>query len=203
MVDSAVKQAEGGGAAGASPGRGGRGYAEYAAGQGGGVPSTEAEARWWVLHTRSHQEKAVADTCAAQRINFFLPMLTHVRVYDHRKIHVEMPMFPGYVFLHASVDETYEADRTHRVAKIIRVDDQARLEWELANIRKALSCSAPLNPYPYLRVGIRAEVRSGPLKGLQGMIESRTQANRLLLQVDLLGRALSVEVDGLQLDPLE
>lgn len=161
------------------------------------------EKRWWVLHTRSHQEELVADACRAQGIGLFLPMLTHMRIYDRRKIKVRMPMFPGYVFLHGNADETYSADRTRRVAKIIRVEDQAKFSWELDNIRKALGCSAPLDPYPYLRNGIRAEVRSGPLKGLQGMIESRTQTNRLLLQIDLLGRALSVEMDGLQLEPLE
>jgi len=59
-----------------------------------------------------------------------------------------------------------------------------------------------LELYPFLRVGVRVEVRSGPLRGLQGLIEDRTRRNRLVLQVNMLGKAASLEIDGALLDPL-
>jgi transcription antitermination factor NusG len=44
---------------------------------------------------------------------------------------------------------------------------------------------------------VRAEVMSGPLRGLQGWVEGRDRkGNRLILKVDLLGQAVAVEVDG-------
>ena len=100
-------------------------------------------------------------------------------------------------------DQAYQLDRNKRLANIIAVTDQKRLEWELSNIRRALDANVPLDPYPYLKKGIRAEVRSGALRGMQGIIESRTKLSRLILQVDMLGRAMSVEMDGALLQPLE
>ena len=115
----------------------------------------------------------------------------------------ELPLFDGYVFLYGPIEEAYETDRSGRIVQIIHVSDQSGLERELANIRLAMQCGAKLDPYPYLREGVRACVRSGPLRGLEGVIESRTACNRLILQVQILGRATAIELDGAALEPLE
>ncbi len=161
------------------------------------------QASWYVLHTRSRQEKILASELAARRIDNYLPLVRRVRHYGDRKAVVEEPLFPGYVFLFGSLDEAYEADRTKRVANIIRVPDQRRLEWELSNIRLALSADAPLDPYPHLVRGVRVEVRGGPFQGLQGIIEDKGKECRLILQVDVLGRAVSLEIDSAYVQPID
>ena len=166
-------------------------------------PEAPADAIWFVLHTRSRQEKAVADALTALHAWCFLPLLTHTRVYRGRKIHVQLPLIPSYVFMKGHADQAYQLDRNKRLANIIPVTNQARLERELGNIRRAIDANVPLDPYPYLKKGIRAEVRSGPLRGTQGIIEDRTKLTRLILQVDMLGRAVSLELDGALLEPLE
>ena len=75
---------------------------------------------------------------------------------------VDEPMFPGYVFLKGTLDDAYEADRTRRVARIIPVVDQTQLATELKSLWLALEDQAILDPFPYLRCGMRVEVRSGP-----------------------------------------
>ena len=129
--------------------------------------------------------------------------MRRARFYGERKAVVEEPLFPGYVFLLGSVDDAYLADRTKRVANIIRVTDQQKLEWELQNIRMALSQEAPLDPYPHLVRGVRVEVRSGPFQGLQGVIEDKGKDSRLILQVDVLGRAVSLEINGAHVQPID
>lgn len=158
---------------------------------------------WFVLHTRSRQEKALAADLAARQVGCFLPLIRQVRQYGRRKMPMQMPMFPGYLFLRGSLDQVYEADRTRRVAQIITVADQAQMDWELRNICEALSRQVTLDPYPYLTKGRAVEVRSGPLRGMQGIVEDRVRPERLLLQVDMLGRAMSVEIDGAIVDPLD
>ena len=161
------------------------------------------DAKWFVLHTRSRQEKAVADSLAAMKVWHFLPLVKHIRVYGKRKTCVTLPLLAGYVFMKGQPADAYGLDRSDRLANIIAVTDQARLEWELSNIRTALEADVPLDPYPYLKKGIRVAVRSGPLRGMQGIIEDRTKISRLILQVDMLGRAVSLEMDGAILEPLE
>jgi transcription antitermination factor NusG len=98
---------------------------------------------------------------------------------------------------------TCVADRTKRVANIIRCPDQQRINWELININLALLQDLPLVLYPFLVKGARIQVRAGPFRGLQCLIEGRTKGNRLILQVETLGRALCVEIDGSLLDVIE
>jgi transcription antitermination factor NusG len=158
---------------------------------------------WHVLHTKSRQEKAVADDLLALGIGHFLPLVRQVKYYGNRKAVVQAPLFPGYVFLRGDLDAAYKADRTKRIASIIKVNDQGKLDWELKNLHLALVKEAPLLAFPHLKKGLRVEVRAGPFRGLQGIIEDRTANQRLILQVDMLGRAVSLEIDGTLLELIE
>jgi transcription termination/antitermination protein NusG len=158
---------------------------------------------WTVLRTRSRQEKMLSADLSAVGIEHYLPLIKRVQMYGNRKFRVELPLFAGYLFLRGSLDDVYTADRTRRVAQIIRVTDQQQLAWELRNLRLALEGSDALDPYPYLQRGVRVEVRSGPMQGLQGFIENRIGTNRLVLQIEMLGQAVSLEIDGSLLDPID
>ncbi|HWE97975.1 MAG TPA: transcription termination/antitermination NusG family protein [Tepidisphaeraceae bacterium] len=158
---------------------------------------------WYLLRVRSNQEKPLADTLAAMGVGHFLPLVRRARYWGRRKAVVEEPLFAGYVFLRGAVDDVYRADRTRRVASIVRVSDQRRLDWELRNIRLALAGDAALLPTTCLKNGTRVEVRSGPFRGLQGLISERVKENRLVLQVRILGAATSLEIDAGLLDPLD
>src|ERR1051325_3389414 len=96
------------------------------------------EFRWHVLHTLARQEKALAKDLTARGIEHYLPLQNSVRYYGKRKLASELPVFPGYLFLRGTLEEAYIADRTKRVARIIEVSDQERLDMELAQIRRAL-----------------------------------------------------------------
>lgn len=168
----------------------------------GGWPH-EAAGSWFVIRTRSRQEKILAQDLRARGVAHFLPLITTTKFYGGRKAKVETPLFSGYLFLCGTLDEAYAADRTNRVAQIINVPNQRRLEAELRCVHIALAADAPLSPFPYLRVGVRVEVRAGPFRGLQGEIEDVTCRDRIIFQVQALGQAVSMEIDGSLLDVIE
>jgi transcription termination/antitermination protein NusG len=157
---------------------------------------------WFVLRTKARQEKVLALDLKGRGIDNFLPLVTCIKFYGGRRARVQLPLFPGYVFLHGELDQAFEADRTHRIAQIIRVPDQQRLDNELRNIHLAIGANASLDPYPLLHAGVRVEVREGPFRGLQGLVEDRTRMDRLILRVDTLGQAVSLEIDAALLDVL-
>lgn len=163
----------------------------------------EGTGLWHVLHTKSRQEKSLSEDLTAMGIAHYLPLLRQVRYYGKRKAIVELPIFGGYVFLRGTLEQAYQADRTHRLARVIRVADQQQLQWELVNLHVAMESGVGLSPYPFLKKGVRVEVVSGPLRGLQGVVEDRVNDRRLLLQIEMLGTAVSVEIDGGMLEPLE
>jgi transcription antitermination factor NusG len=163
----------------------------------------QSDALWYLLRTRTRQEKVVARELATRHVLHFLPLVANIRYYAGRKVFVDLPLFPGYVFLRGSADDAYALDRAGRLAQIIEIVDQKRVNQELRNIGYALLKDAPLSQFPYLRKGVRVEVRTGPLRGLQGVIEDLNKRDRIILQVEILGRGVSLEVDGALLDVID
>ncbi len=157
---------------------------------------------WHVLHTKSRQEKALSADLTAMGIAHFLPLVRECKYYGSRKVIVDSSLFPSYLFLRGTIEDAWMAERTKRVARIIVVVDQERLQWELMNLRTVLTRQAQLDPYPCLKKGVRVEVRSGPFRGVQGLVEDKPRPDRLVLQVDMLGKAVSLEIDGALLEPL-
>jgi transcription antitermination factor NusG len=158
--------------------------------------------RWFVLQTKPRQEKALASDLVAMSIDYYLPLQGQVRYYGTRKRERELPLFPGYVFLNGTLEDAYGADRTKRVARLIDVSDQVQIAWELAQIRRAVESGASLAPFHHLARGRLVEVSGGPFRGLQGVIEGCGRSDRLILGINLLGQAVSLEVDGSLLVPL-
>jgi transcription antitermination factor NusG len=150
---------------------------------------------WWVAHTRSRNEKALAHDLIGKNINYFLPMTWKVRRRSQRTIRSLLPLFTGYLFFCGEENQRIDLLRTNRVANLIEVKSQEQLLGELVQIEQALRAGAPLIPYRYIKVGQRCKVIAGPLMGLEGIIVKTKGTTRLVLQIDMLGQAASVEID--------
>src|ERR1041384_3658280 len=100
--------------------------------------------RWHVIHTRSRQEKAVAEVLLASGGTPYLPLHRRGVYYGPPKRVVEAPLFPCYLFLWGLPDHAYAAVSTKRVAQILPVTDQHTLTDELAQVRRALDAGAEL-----------------------------------------------------------
>jgi transcription antitermination factor NusG len=163
-------------------------------------PSEQALAdfagQWWVAHTRSRNEKALAQDLIARQVNYFLPMIWKMRHARGRKIKSLVPLFSGYVFFCGDEQQRQQVLKTNRVANLIVVKDQQRLVTELSAIEKALKAGAVLQKHRYVKAGARCRVTGGPLRDIEGVVQQSGAAARLILKVDMLGQAASVEVDS-------
>lgn len=150
---------------------------------------------WWVAHTRSRNEKALAHDLIGKNISYFLPMTWKIQRRSRRTIRSLLPLFSGYLFFCGKESQRVELLRTNRVANLIEVKNQERLFGELLRIEQALRAGAPLTPYKYIKAGQWCRVIAGPLLGLEGIVIKTKGATRLVLQIDMLGQAASVEID--------
>ncbi len=151
--------------------------------------------QWWVVHTKSRNEKALAHDLIRRNISYFLPMTWNVRRKSRRTIRSLLPLFGGYLFFCGRENDRIELLRTDRVANLIEVKDQQKLLKELQQIEQALQAGVPVTPHKYIKEGQKCRVIAGPLMGLEGVVAKTRGATRLVLQVDLLGQAASVEID--------
>ena len=150
---------------------------------------------WWVAHTKSRNEKALAQDLIRKDINYFLPMNWKVHRWRGRTMRSLLPLFSGYLFFCGEENQRIELLRTNRVANLIEVKDQERLLEELLQIERALRAGAPLIRHKYIKKGQRCRVTIGPLADLEGIIVRTKTVTRLVLQIDILGQATSVEID--------
>jgi len=153
------------------------------------------EGQWWVVHTRSRNEKALAQDLISKDISYFLPMSWKISRKSRRTTRSFLPLFSGYLFFCGKEEDRVELLKTNRVAHLIEVDNQQKLLDELVKVNQALQSGAPLTPHNYIKEGQRCRVIAGPLIGLEGIVVRSNNAIRLVLQIDMLGQAASVEID--------
>lgn len=111
-----------------------------------------------------------------------LPVICQERYFGRRRAVVEVPIFPGVVFLGGSEADLELACQTMRVLQTIKVADPESLSWTLDNLETLSERSVDLSACVPLNCGRRAEIRSGPLSGIQGLVGA--SGDQLVFQVD-------------------
>jgi transcription antitermination factor NusG len=159
--------------------------------------------RWWALHTKPRQEKAVARSILAFRIPFYLPLVRKRTSYRGQQLVSHVPLFAGYVFVFSSEEERVRALLTHRIAQALWVEDQDRLQFDLRQFRQLILSDAPLTVEARLKPGNTVRVLRGPFSGLEGVVLKRRGQTRLLVALNFLQRGASVEIDDYLLEPID
>ena len=163
---------------------------------------TQLEQKWWVAHTKSRNEKALAWNLLKWEIPYFLPLVEKISRCKGRKIKSLRPLFGGYIFFRGDEQDRYKALTTNRIAQIIPVVDQQKLVTELDQILRALRSEVTLDPHPYLKSGTRCRVVAGSLIGLEGTIIQKKSRMRLILNVEMLGQAAAIDIEADLLEPI-
>ncbi|AQT69359.1 transcriptional activator RfaH [Anaerohalosphaera lusitana] len=159
-----------------------------------GVGIADFEGTWWVAHTKSRNEKALAWQMLKKEIQYFLPMAKKVTKRRGRTIRSFLPLFTGYIFFCGDESDRIEVLKTNRVANLIPVKDQDELVSDLEPIERVIREGQDIRPHNYVKAGQKCRVIAGPLMGTEGIAVTSGEGMRLVLQVDMLGQATSVEV---------
>ena len=111
---------------------------------------------------------------------------------------IELPLFPGYVFFGGGLERRVEVLATPGVFSIVSFgNDAAEIgAEEIDAIRRACDSRMAVRPHPFLTVGDRVRVTTGPLAGVSGILLKHKDACRLVLSIELLGRSAAVEIDA-------
>ena len=162
-----------------------------------------SDRRWWVIYTKARQEKSLARDLFAFRIPFYLPLVKKTAIVKRRKRTSFVPLFSGYVFLHAAEAERIKSMTTNRISRILSVNDAEQLVYDLEQLRRLIASNAPLSVEQKLAPGDRVRVKQGALMGLEGTVLVRRGVTRLLVRVNFLQQGASVEVDDYLLERVD
>src|SRR5690242_930027 len=133
------------------------------------------EARWYAAYTSANHEKRVAEQLGVRDVEHFLPLYSSVRRWKDRRVMLELPLFPGYVFVRMAMRDRLHVQTVPGVARLVGFDGTpaALPEEEMEALRSSLARGARAKPHPFLKIGRRVKVKSGPMKGLQGILKRR------------------------------
>lgn len=158
-------------------------------------------AKWFVAHTKPRQEKALARFLFTHDIGYFCPQSTQTPSNAHRRPTSWIPLFTGYVFVHANEAGRVEALQSNRIATCLQVTHQTQLTEDLRRVKRLVESGLPLFPEESLAPGKRVRIAHGPLAGLHGTIEARPGRCRFIVTVDFIRKGVSVELDARVLEP--
>ena len=158
---------------------------------------------WYVLFVRSNQEKQVALRLRERGVEHLLPSYSSVRQWKDRRVKLELPLFPGYVFVRMPLRERMLALTVPNAVSLIgRKDAPSTVsDEEIAWIRNA-SLSGRAEPHPHLAAGDRVMITSGVMAGMKGILLRKQNSTRVVVSIESICRAFVVEVDTTCVEPL-
>jgi transcription termination/antitermination protein NusG len=148
--------------------------------------------------TQSHFEQSVSQQLSAKGFTAFLPEMNVWSKRGGEQRLIRVPMFPGYLFVRDEMDKRsyIEILKARGVVRILE-DGWTRLtpvpDDVIDSLKQVVASEVPVFAAEHLTQG---EVTEGPLTGLEGLfVQDKATKGRLVLNVELLGRSVAVEVD--------
>lgn len=161
------------------------------------------ELLWYAAYTSANHEKRVGEQLAVRSVEHFLPVYMSVRRWKDRRVTLELPLFPGYVFVRLALRDRLQVLQIPGVAKLVGFNGMptALPEEEIRALKKVLARGVPAKPHPFLTAGRRVRVKSGPLADCEGILLRRKGAYRVVLSIELIMRSVVADVDVADLEP--
>lgn len=162
------------------------------------LPLEYGVARWYAVYTSANHEKRVAEQLCSRGVQSFLPLYESVRRWKDRRVKLQMPLFPGYVFVRIALRDRLRVQQIPGVARLVGFNGApcALRQEEIDGIQSCLSQGCRIEPHPYLTIGSRVRIVRGPLQGMEGILIRKKNLYRVVLTLNLIERSVAVEVSG-------
>jgi len=176
----------------------------------------EQEKNWYVIHTYSGYEDAVAKNLK-QRIeslgmedkifNVIVPKEKKIKIKNGKRKVVEEKIYPGYVLVQMVVtDESwYVVRNTPRVTGFLGAGTTPIpvSASDMADLTKRMEMGVPETNVDY-EIGAIVKITDGPFKGFEGKVsEIDKERGKIKVLVNMFGRDTPVELDSLQIKKSE
>jgi transcription antitermination factor NusG len=151
---------------------------------------------WFALASKPRHEKAIDQILRSKGLESYLPLYRARHHWSDRVKSVDLPLFPGYLFCRFDYRQRVPVLSTPGVLSIVGFAGVPTpvSEEEIAAIQGILASGLPSGPWPYIRIGQTVRIERGSLAGLQGVLVREKDAMRVVVSVELLRRAVAVEI---------
>jgi transcription antitermination factor NusG len=163
-----------------------------------------SQARWYAAYTCANHEKRVAAELAARDLEHFLPLYGSIRRWKDRRVQLELPLFPGYVFVRFALCNRLRVVQIPSVVRLVGFGGlpTALPETEMEIMRSGVSERVHAEPHPFLTIGRRVRITGGPFAGLEGILKRKKSSLRVVVSLELIQRSVVVDVEAADVQPL-
>jgi transcription antitermination factor NusG len=153
---------------------------------------------WYAVYTCANHEKRVAEQLAARFVEYYLPLYNSTRRWKDRRVQLQLPLFPGYLFVRIALCDRMQVLEIPSVARLVGFNGTptALPEMEIETLKAALETGIHALPHPYLKIGCRVRIIAGPLVGFTGILLRRKSKSRVAVSIDLIQRSILVDADS-------
>lgn len=166
--------------------------------------SESVESRWYALIVKPRVERHIATVLTNRGFEVFLPTQQVKRQRSGRVVTLDKPIFPNYLFARFPWAQRLEVITSPGVHSIVSFSGRPApvLEEEIARLRRVTRAPLAVVVWDYLENGALVRIASGPLQGLEGRLVETKSVTRLVINVEILQRAVAVAIDRADVVPL-
>jgi transcriptional antiterminator RfaH len=161
------------------------------------------ELKWHIAYTYPKAERKVFRKLELMGVTAFLPLHYVVRTWSDRKKKLEVPLFPNYIFIYTSSSERYELLQIKEVVRFVSFDGSPAIVSEtlINSLKKMLKGDVEVSEEEY-HEGMHVKVTDGLFKGAEGILIRKNSKSRLVIQIKVLRRTVSVDISSSSIIPL-
>jgi len=162
-----------------------------------------SETHWYAVHTKSKHEKIVYKLLKKKGLESYLTVRKVMKKWSDRKKLIELPLFAGYLFVYASINDKIDILNVKGVVRILGGAIPEIIPFEqIETLKKFENVEIEVDPYLHLKPGNMVRVVKGPLKGSTGFLIRKQSKFRLYVNMKLLMQSASVELDAADVEKI-
>lgn len=170
------------------------------------MPADKLIPSWYVLHTKSRFENVVNEGLQKKTLEAFLPKIKVRSKRRDRKMMIQVPLFPGYVFVKTDLhpNSYLEIVKTAGVVRIVgnRGGPLPVADATVDSLKIMVNTEEAIMTGTRFKKGDKIMVVAGPFAGVIGQFVQYRGQGRVIVHIEALGQFAAVNVGEDDVEPL-
>ncbi len=155
---------------------------------------------WFALLTRSNFEQTVFNSIVKKKIKAFLPKTKKKSSRKDRNLMIEVPLFPGYIFVQTSLEPAKQLNILKTVGAVrllgSKSDPVPVPPSQIESLKILTNANMDIITGTNIRMkkGDFVMILEGPMAGAKGEFTRYKGQGRVIIKIDILGQYAGVEV---------
>lgn len=167
--------------------------------------SEKTTLRWYAIYVKSRYEKKTSKLLEDRHIETYLPLIGRLKQWSDRKKIVEEPLFKSYLFVHTDLKNYFDILNTPGVVRFVCFEGKPVPvpDNQLVAVKSYIGeydGNDDLDQLPELHEGQIVEITRGMMKGLVGRLVEIRGKQRLIINIEAVGKSLPISVSRSQIE---